>query len=1455
MRIGAVVLGLWLSVSCLLGQQVLWQQPILTGEAVAYTPNGQLIATLTAGNRVALYQSGQVVGVLDGASGWLQAIAISSDGQFLTAGDDSGRVYLWRLSDRRLLWETDALSGMVQTIAFVGNTLIAVGGEGGLQLRRALDGSLERALVGHPSPVTTVAVAPNGAELVSGDESGQARMWRIADGALLQTWQAQVGTITTLAWSGQTLATGSLLGQIRIWTRSSQGQWMHSRQINAHDGEVSGLAFGANNLLYSAGGIDGQVRLWNSTTGASQGGFAASESGVLSFALRPDGMQICTGVGERVLRLWSTNGTLQGALGGHTDSVIGVGFAATGRVATVSYDQTLRLWNLVNGAPFGTPVSLSEFALAAAIRPDGAQAAVGDSNGRITLHSLPSGAQDRQWSAHTNEILCVAYTPEGNQIVSGSYDGTAKVWNTTGTLVHALNGHSGAVQAIAASSAFIATGDTLGRVRLWNRTTGGQERDWDAHSDICLSLAFSPNGALLATGSQDGTVCIWRVNNGERVWEFRGHEFGATRLLFLSDNWLLTADGVGLVRLYATDTGERVGQWQATSGRIETMAYQAQGGYLAIGGDAGILLLNFGGTPNRPPHPPELLAPADGASITSRTPTFQVRAVDPDAHAVRVEVEIDYAGQRRLLQSAPAPSGSDFTLSVPSSAPLPPRGYTWRARAIDEFGGISDWSAPRTLTIANQSPEPPELLAPEDNATTSAQPTFHVRLTDPDADRCRVVVRISGDGGLERTLESGLVNSDSEAQVSVSQSLPAGVYTWQAKTRDEYGAESDWSAARSFTVQTNRAPNTPELLEPASNATVSPTPTFRARLTDPDADRVKAIVEIAPQSGEPLTIESAFVNSGETAQVSISSSQPLQAGMYRWRARARDNRDALSAWSDWREFQVNSDDGNGDDDNGGDDDGNGDGDNPPSNQPPSKPTLLAPSVNAITSPTPTFRLRASDPDNEQVRFDIEITVGNRQFTFATDFADSGATAIWRVPLAQALPAGAATWRARAIDARGATSVWSSSQPFTLSDALPRQLQGVQTFSLSLDLNKPTLAALGLQDVRVVEWDPAKQQYREVTQLQLGSGYFIRAETPVQPDLSGAPFTGEARLPLQPGWNLISHPYLASQAWDETAIRVERNGERRTLRDAHAAGWVELYAWLWDAQQRSYRLVCDPRTLTGAQSELPPGTAVWILAWQPCELILTPTTRAASGRGFAAPPRGWSLRVQAQLGEFYNEAVIGVGMPLRAVAPPHAPSAESPVQVRLHHLSQNLSADIRSAHERAEWTLQVVVAPADAPRTVELHFPDLMRLPRRSTLALYDMQTQRTLPLRGRARYAFTAPAEGGVFQFRIQPERARMALQILQPLVYGGRSTGGQMTLQVTLTAPAQVQFEIRAAGRTVRRLPVQTTRAPDTVQVLWDGRDDAGRALPPGSYQASIVAQSDEGQVVRATIPILLTR
>jgi hypothetical protein len=142
--------------------------------------------------------------------------------------------------------------------------------------------------------------------------------------------------------------------------------------------------------------------------------------------------------------------------------------------------------------------------------------------------------------------------------------------------------------------------------------------------------------------------------------------------------------------------------------------------------------------------------------------------------------------------------------------------------------------------------------------------------------------------------------------VSVDPALEAGNYTWRARARDSAGNASDWSNPRAFTVEvpppSNRPPAVPELLAPADGATVSPAPTLRVRLSDPDGDQVQAVIEIRNASGVARTLETGSVASGSEASVSVDPS--LEVGDYTWRARAKDSAGNESDWTTPRRFSV-----------------------------------------------------------------------------------------------------------------------------------------------------------------------------------------------------------------------------------------------------------------------------------------------------------------------------------------------------------------------------------------------------------------------------------------------------------------------------------------------------------------------------------------------------------------------
>jgi len=118
-------------------------------------------------------------------------------------------------------------------------------------------------------------------------------------------------------------------------------------------------------------------------------------------------------------------------------------------------------------------------------------------------------------------VVTAAYSPNGQEIVTASADGSAAIWNArTDVKEHDLTGHSDALTAIAfnPNSSLVATASLDRDVRVWSLRSGKQVALLRIHSGLVSDVAFSADGRWLATGGPEA-VGIWETK-GVGAWPF-----------------------------------------------------------------------------------------------------------------------------------------------------------------------------------------------------------------------------------------------------------------------------------------------------------------------------------------------------------------------------------------------------------------------------------------------------------------------------------------------------------------------------------------------------------------------------------------------------------------------------------------------------------------------------------------------------------------------------------------------------------------------------------------------------------------------------------------------------------------------------------------------------------------------------------------------------------------------
>ena len=165
-----------------------------------------------------------------------------------------------------------------------------------------------------------------------------------------------------------------------------------------------------------------------------------------------------------------------------------------------------------------------------AFSPAGDQVVSGSYDYTLRLWGV-DGTAGPVLTGHTGGVLSVAFSPAGDQVVSGSWDNTLRLWGVDGTAGPVLVGHADAVTSVAFSPVgdqVVSGGDYT--VRLWG-VDGTAGVVLTGHTGAVLSVAFSPAGDQVVSGSNDKTLRLWGVD-GTPGPVLAGHTDDVTSVAF-----------------------------------------------------------------------------------------------------------------------------------------------------------------------------------------------------------------------------------------------------------------------------------------------------------------------------------------------------------------------------------------------------------------------------------------------------------------------------------------------------------------------------------------------------------------------------------------------------------------------------------------------------------------------------------------------------------------------------------------------------------------------------------------------------------------------------------------------------------------------------------------------------------------------------------------------------------
>jgi len=299
-------------------------------------------------------------------------------------------------------------------------------------------------------------------------------------------------------------------------------------------------------LLAASGAADAQMR--------GHGG------PVRAIAISPDGRNVLSGSFDTSVIRWSVaTGFAEQVLRFHSGAVNAVVFLGNRRMASAGADGRIAIWTAGRSQPDTVLTGHTAPIVALAVSPDGATLASASWDGSVRLWSLDGSATSRVLEGHSQNVNGVAFSPDGRSVVSVGYDLTLRIWPLSGGAPDVIALPSPLNAVAVAADGNISAGAADGKVYFLtgDGKIAGETR---AGKTPVISLAVSPDGAMLAAASIGGSVAIINRKTREIARTLVGPGLPVWSVAFFADSrTLLTGGADHTIRRWNALTGELLG--------------------------------------------------------------------------------------------------------------------------------------------------------------------------------------------------------------------------------------------------------------------------------------------------------------------------------------------------------------------------------------------------------------------------------------------------------------------------------------------------------------------------------------------------------------------------------------------------------------------------------------------------------------------------------------------------------------------------------------------------------------------------------------------------------------------------------------------------------------------------------------------------------------------------------
>jgi len=533
--------------------------------------------------------------------------------------------------------------------------------------------------IGHTKEVEVIALSNDNKYMYTGSADYTIKLWETESALELRTYRGHNATITAICVTSDNynIISASDDGTIRIWNVETGKEIL---KIPAHNKGITALKYLEFTKTIVSASQDGTIKMWNFNTGKNTKILQTNLGGIMNFKITPLNQLIAVVDNSTILKWDIISGKLQETLVPQKPLMaINVVFAARKEFVYISnaYGSVLEystrdassqrtfvygsfvesldiaqndnylliggqknefeIWEIPTETKFSTNCCFENSIKAVKFAFNDKKWVVATLDKTVSMGDVSTEAEERVFKGYSNPLSTVAFSPNGQSILSASENENLKLWNITNgsmkllkeqenvtAIIYSVDGNyaltasnstiyfwdiknetfktpTNSIHIKAITSLAISNDATIGvsvssdgLIIVWDLVYMSMLNYIQTNYEI-LSVALSADKTRILTGQTDNFIHLWDSNTGEQIKSMQTYENWTTSLIFSNiPTQFYTGNKSANINLWDLNTEKKLADFKGHKAPISSMKISKDFNYMLSGSeDKSMILWNL----------------------------------------------------------------------------------------------------------------------------------------------------------------------------------------------------------------------------------------------------------------------------------------------------------------------------------------------------------------------------------------------------------------------------------------------------------------------------------------------------------------------------------------------------------------------------------------------------------------------------------------------------------------------------------------------------------------------------------------------------------------------------------------------------------------------------------------------------------------------------------------------